>query len=97
MTAQEHAEEANSTNEADVTEYRAVTFDRCDHVKGPFFHGTKNAFKVGEEIVPGHLSNYHDGRVAHHVYFSALLEPAVWGAELATALAVNREGVALLE
>ena len=38
------------------------------------------------ELVPGHGSNYHDGRVANHVYFAALLEPAVWGAELAVAL-----------
>jgi hypothetical protein len=34
----------------------------------------------------GHGSNYHDGHVANHVYFAALLEPAIWGAELAVAL-----------
>jgi hypothetical protein len=63
-----------------------VTFDRCDHVTGPFFHGTKVAFDVGDEIEPGHPSNFHEGRVSNHVYFAALLEPAVWGAELAVAL-----------
>ena len=64
-----------------------VTFASCDHVTGPFFHGTKTAFTVGELLVPGSASNYHDGRIANHVYFSALLEPAVWAAELAVALA----------
>jgi rifampin ADP-ribosylating transferase len=63
-----------------------VTFDSCDHVEGPFFHGTRVAFAPGDELVPGKGSNYHDGRVANHVYFSALLEPAIWGAELAVAL-----------
>jgi hypothetical protein len=66
--------------------YVPVTFDRCDHVAGPFFHGTKVAFEVGDEIKPGHLSNFHEGRDSNHVYFAALLEPAVWGAELAVAL-----------
>lgn len=63
-----------------------VTFDRCDHVEGPFFHGTKKAFEIGDHVVAGQPSNFQDGRVSNHVYFAALLEPAVWGAELATAL-----------
>ena len=67
------------------TEHVPVTFDRCDHVAGPFFHGTRVAFAVGDRIVPGQPSNYHDGRISNHVYFAALLEPAVWAAELATA------------
>jgi rifampin ADP-ribosylating transferase len=64
-----------------------VTYETCGHVEGPFFHGTRVAFAPGDELVPGHGSNYHDGRVANHVYFAALVEPAVWGAELAVALA----------
>jgi hypothetical protein len=68
------------------TEPVPVTFERCDHVEGPFFHGTRVAFDPGDVLVPGHGSNYHDGRMSRHVYFSALLEPAVWGAELAVAL-----------
>ena len=67
-------------------EHEPVTFERCDHVDGPFFHGTSIAFNPGDELVPGRGSNYHDGRVSNQVYFSALLEPAVWGAELAVAL-----------
>ena len=63
-----------------------VTFEHCDHVEGPFFHGAKEVFEVGDQLVAGQHSNFQDGRVSNHVYFAALLEPAVWGAELATAL-----------
>jgi rifampin ADP-ribosylating transferase len=72
---------------AGETEHVPVTFENHDHVAGPFFHGTRVSFAVDDLVVPGHLSNYHEGRVSNHVYFSALLEPAVWAAELATALA----------
>lgn len=71
---------------ADV-DHEPVTFESCDDTEGPFFHGTSVAFSPGDQLVPGQGSNYHDGRVSNHVYFSALLEPAVWGAELAVALA----------
>lgn len=69
------------------TEYVPVTFERCSHVAGPFFHGTKSALEVGEQLVPGQGSNYQEGRISNHIYFSAILETAVWGAELATAMA----------
>lgn len=72
-------------------EYVAVTYTRCDHIAGPFYHGTKSVFEVGDLLVPGQLSNFHQGRVSNHVYFAALLEPAIWGAELATALAGSSE------
>ncbi len=65
---------------------RPVTFDSCAHVPGPFFHGTRARLAPGALLVPGHASNYEAGRVANHVYFAALLEPAVWGAELSVAL-----------
>ncbi len=71
---------------ASDTDHVAVTFEHCDHVAGPFFHGTKVALEPGDVLVAGHGSNFHDGRVSNHVYFSALLEPAIWGAELAVAL-----------
>ena len=54
--------------------------------EGLFFHGTKVALAVGDELVPGHASHFQEGRVLHHVYFTSKLETAVWGAELATAL-----------
>ncbi len=90
MSGQERVEATTSIAEAIAAssdaEHVPVTFESCDHIEGPFFHGTKVAFEVGDEIVPGHGSNYHDRRVSNHVYFAALLEPAVWAAELATAL-----------
>jgi len=67
--------------------YVPVTFDRCNHVEGPFYHGTKSTFEVGEELVPGLGSNFHEGRVSNNIYFTALVDTATWGAELATALA----------
>ncbi|MEN9647141.1 MAG: hypothetical protein RL238_3810 [Actinomycetota bacterium] len=69
------------------SEWVPVAFDSCDHVTGPFFHGTRFAVEVGELLVPGRGSNFQEGRISNHVYFSALVETAVWGAELATALA----------
>jgi rifampin ADP-ribosylating transferase len=68
-----------------------VTYERCDHVVGPFFHGTRAALEVGDELVPGHGSNFQAGRVSNHVYFTALVDTAVWGAELATAPAGDGE------
>lgn len=68
------------------TEWIPVGYDSCDHVEGPFYHGTKTAFDVGDELVPGHGSNFQEGRISNNVYFSALVETAVWGAELSTAL-----------
>lgn len=68
-----------------------VTFESCDHVEGPFYHGTRLPFGVGDRLVPGHPSNYQEGRISNHVYFAALLEPAVWAAELAPALAGSEE------
>ncbi len=82
---------ADAIAESTGTGHVPVTFERCDHVDGPFFHGTKSALDVGDQLVPGHLSNFHNGRVSNHVYFAALLEPAVWAAELATALAGSDE------
>ena len=70
---------------------RPVTYESHAHVVGPFFHGTKYALGVGDELVAGRASNYHQGRVSNNIYFTALLETAAWGAELATALAGSDE------
>jgi hypothetical protein len=64
-----------------------VTYERCAHVEGPFFHGTRAALGAGDELVPGHGSDFQQGRVSNSIYFTALVETAAWGAELATALA----------
>ena len=73
------------------TTYSPVTYDDYAHVAGPFYHGTRSALAVGDELIPGHGSNFHAGRVSNHIYFSALLDTAAWGAELATALAGSGE------
>src|SRR3954462_2264922 len=49
----------------------------------PFYHGTRADLKVGDLIGAGYSSNYGTGRKANHVYFSATLNAATWGAELA--------------
>ena len=51
---------------------------------GVHLHGTKAVLRVGELLVPGRESNFEDGRTMNHVYFTATLDAAVWGAELAT-------------
>ena len=47
-----------------------------------FYHGTKANLDVGDLITPGVESNFVE-RTLRHVYFSAQLEAATWGAELA--------------
>jgi rifampin ADP-ribosyltransferase len=68
-------------------EYVPVTFDHYQHITGPFFHGTRFVLEPGTDLVPGRGSNFHDGRVMNNIYFTALVETAAWGAQLATALA----------
>ena len=82
---------AEAIAESSDTDFVPVTFERHEHVEGPFFHGTKTRFEVDDVVVAGHLSNYHDGRTSNHVYFAALIEPAVWAAELATAPSESKE------
>ncbi len=50
---------------------------------GVYLHGTKADVAVGDLLVPGRMSNFEEGRVMNHVYFTATLDAAVWGAELA--------------
>ena len=73
------------------SDYVPVTYDSCEHIVGPFFHGTKSALAVGAELVPGYGSNFQAGRVMNNIYFTALMDTAAWGAELATALAGSEE------
>ena len=67
--------------------HQPVTYDRCAHVEGPFYHGTKSTLGAGAELVPGYGSNFQQSRVSNNIYFTALVDTAAWGAELATALA----------
>jgi rifampin ADP-ribosylating transferase len=51
---------------------------------GVYLHGTKADLSVGELLVCGRESNFEAGRVMNYVYFTATLDAAVWGAELAS-------------
>ncbi|QJD82725.1 NAD(+)--rifampin ADP-ribosyltransferase [Cohnella herbarum] len=57
--------------------------------KGPFFHGTKAELKIGDLLEPQHLSNYQDKK-SNYIYFTATLDAAKWGAELATSKSKER-------
>lgn len=48
-----------------------------------FLHGTKADLKPGELLEPGRSSNYGQRDAAAFVYFTATLDAATWGAELA--------------
>ncbi|MBL0937713.1 MAG: NAD(+)--rifampin ADP-ribosyltransferase [Gemmatimonadaceae bacterium] len=48
-----------------------------------FYHGTKADLAIGDLIAVGHVSNYGSRRQANFVYFTATLDAATWGAELA--------------
>jgi rifampin ADP-ribosylating transferase len=53
------------------------------HESGALLHGTKADLAVGDLLVPGRLSNFEAGRVMNHVYVTATLDAATWGAEMA--------------
>ena len=50
---------------------------------GVYLHGTKAELAEGELLVPGRESNFEAGRTVNYVYFTATLDAATWGAELA--------------
>ena len=53
------------------------------HESGAYLHGTKADLAAGDLLEPGRLSNFSEGRLMNHIYFTATLDAAVWGAELA--------------
>ncbi|WP_421940132.1 NAD(+)--rifampin ADP-ribosyltransferase [Pedobacter sp.] len=62
--------------------------------KQTYFHGTKADLKVGDLISTGFNSNFVD-RQLKHIYLSATLNAAIWGAELASG--TGRERIYLVE
>jgi rifampin ADP-ribosylating transferase len=50
---------------------------------GVYLHGTKADLATGELLAPGRESNFERGRVMNYIYFTATLDAATWGAELA--------------
>lgn len=57
---------------------------------GPFYHGCKADLTTGDLLIPGYMTNYGTGRKSNFVYFSATLEAAIWGAELAQGTSPGR-------
>lgn len=55
-----------------------------------FFHGTRADLKPGDLIIVGYQSNFTDIKPLSWVYFSATLDAAIWGAELAAGTAPGR-------
>jgi rifampin ADP-ribosylating transferase len=58
---------------------------RSDNVDepGPFYHGTKADLAIGCLLDVGHNSNYGKRKQANFLYFTATMDAAIWGAELA--------------
>lgn len=48
----------------------------------PYYHGTRADLKIGDLLSAGFDSNYREEKLSW-IYFSAALESAVWGCELA--------------
>jgi Rifampin ADP-ribosyl transferase len=48
-----------------------------------YYHGTCADLKPGDLIKPGFTSNFGSRRRANHVYLTATVDAAAWGAELA--------------
>jgi hypothetical protein len=70
---------------SDDIPWTPITYENCDRVVGPFYHGTVAALEVGDLLVPGFASNYQAGRISNHIYFSATV--ASLAAQMAAALA----------
>lgn len=51
--------------------------------EGVYLHGTKADLALGDLLVPGRESNFESGRTMNYIYFTATLDAATWGAELA--------------
>lgn len=60
-----------------------------------YFHGTKADVSIGDYLKPGYASNFEENKITQHIYFSATLDAAVWGSELA--LGDGRQRIYLVE
>lgn len=76
-------EECGDKDKAQKNYEKANSFDGNPSDNGPFYHGTKADLNVGDLLTPGGNSNYQEGLIMNHIYFTALVN----GAGLAAALA----------
>jgi len=54
-----------------------------DGTRERYYHGTRAELKPEDLIEPGYNSNFGSRKKANHVYLTATVDAAVWGAELA--------------
>lgn len=66
------------------TSWTPVTYENCERVAGPFYHGTASLLAPGDLLVPGFASNYQKDRISNHIYFSSNV--ASLAAQMAAAL-----------
>jgi hypothetical protein len=60
-----------------------------------FYHGTRADLAPGDQLAAGYKSNYGQRKAASWIYFSATLDAAIWGAELAAG--EGRERIYIVE
>src|SRR3546814_14219638 len=60
-----------------------------------FYHGTRADLAVGDLLAAGWTSNYGTEKPLSWIYFSAALESAIWGCELAAG--EGRERIYIVE
>jgi hypothetical protein len=60
-----------------------------------YFHGTRADLAIGDRIEVGHVSHFAQAKVLSWVYFTATLDAAIWGAELARG--AGRERIYVVE
>ncbi|NNE11998.1 MAG: NAD(+)--rifampin ADP-ribosyltransferase [Ilumatobacter sp.] len=48
-----------------------------------FLHGTRADLRPGDHVTTGHVANFGERHTTTNVYFTATLDAAIWGAELA--------------
>jgi len=65
------------------SEWIPVSLENCGSVAGPFYHGTRAGLSVGDLLTAGFQSNYRDGVVMRHVYFTTLQKGAGLAAQMA--------------
>ncbi|MBT2582845.1 NAD(+)--rifampin ADP-ribosyltransferase [Planococcus sp. ISL-109] len=56
---------------------------------GPFFHGTKAKLHIGDHLQAQNPSNFQN-KQSNYIYFTASLDAAKWGAELAVSNSPER-------
>ena len=62
-----------------------------------FYHGTRADLKPGDLLAAGYGSNYGERKPMSWIYFSATLDAAIWGCELAAGDRRRRERIYIVE